>query len=619
MKRYLWIFAVLPFLWSCIAEDSSACPQPRGVSVRMSVCPDPMTAVPRAADEEALRDLNFYLLDADGNVVQHRYQSSPTLRFECLPGNYLLRIAANMGRDLGENPASEDFTVTHADEYDTLPMSYEGEVSIPSSDETVTLPTVEVQRVVAKITYNISVAPDAGDIRLHSVQPVNLPARVPVFDPGLRAAEYTAGEIVGSSSQTLTGTFYMLPNLQGEVPSIADQRDKGPANAPADATFLRIRALRGSKVLDYYIYPGGNNTSNFDIRANTHYRLDIMIRGDAEVDTRIRAYTVEVLCTPEAALSNGFLLERQPMRLTLRLGGAYEEAGVEAFVELKTGDVRYFGFEGQWGAVARTMEIRGPENDYDIRYWPPSFTREECRFMFRVHILDRYGEVASFGFPYCYAHLLRVYTKWFDGSNGKGTVASPDALRVVEDMTLSSWYSLIYCPDEGCTLVAEPDAGRLFEGWCRNADHTGVLSYEEQYRFSPDDDPAVIYAYFRQNHENPHPYPLGNAAFRRLLLGRDARMHSGRTRPPACDLHVLLRRSARHAGCCGREPRRGYQPLPVPGKRCSGTARVRRLAAHRRAGASRRPIHPLCRRQPRHGHRAAARSRGAGAAQRMEP
>ena len=289
----------------------------------------------------------------------------------------------------------------------------------------------------------------------------------------------------------------MLPNLQGEVPSIADQRDKGPANAPADATFLRIRALRGSKVLDYYIYPGGNNTSNFDIRANTHYRLDIMIRGDAEVDTRIRAYTVEVLCTPEAALSNGFLLERQPMRLTLRLGGAYEETGVEAFVELKTGDVRYFGFEGQWGAVARTMEIRGPENDYDIRYWPPSFTREECRFMFRVQILDRYGEVASFSFPYCYALLLRVYTKWFDGSNGKGTVASPDALRVVEDMTLASWYSLIYCPDEGCTLVATPDADRLFEGWCRNADHTGVLSYEEQYRFSPDDDPAVIYAYFR--------------------------------------------------------------------------------------------------------------------------
>lgn len=186
MKRYLWIFAVLPFLWSCIAEDRSACPQPRGVSVRMSVCPDPMTAVTHAADEEAIRDLNLYLLDADRNVVLHRYQSSPTLRFECLPGDYLLRIAANMGRDTGDSPAWENLAVTHADDYDTLPMAYEGEVSIPSSDETVTLPTVEVQRVVVKVTYNISVAPDAGDIRLHSVQPVNLPARMPVFDPGLR-------------------------------------------------------------------------------------------------------------------------------------------------------------------------------------------------------------------------------------------------------------------------------------------------------------------------------------------------------------------------------------------------------------------------------------------------
>ena len=115
----------------CIAEDRSACPHPRSVSVRLTVCPDPITAVTRTTDEEALRDLNLYLLDADGNVVLHRYQSSPTLRFECLPGNYLLRIAANMGRDLGENPASEDFTVTHADEYDMLPMSYEGEVRFP--------------------------------------------------------------------------------------------------------------------------------------------------------------------------------------------------------------------------------------------------------------------------------------------------------------------------------------------------------------------------------------------------------------------------------------------------------------------------------------------------------
>lgn len=50
----------------CIAEDRSACPHPRGVSVRLTVCPDPMTAVTRTTDEEALRDLNLYLYDDDG-------------------------------------------------------------------------------------------------------------------------------------------------------------------------------------------------------------------------------------------------------------------------------------------------------------------------------------------------------------------------------------------------------------------------------------------------------------------------------------------------------------------------------------------------------------------------
>ena len=245
MKRYLWIFAVLPFLWSCIAEDSSACPQPRGVSVRMSVCPDPMTAVTHAADEEAIRDLNLYLLDADRNVVLHRYQSSPTLRFECLPGDYLLRIAANMGRDTGDSPAWENLAVTHADDYDTLPMAYEGEVSIPSSDETVTLPTVEVQRVVAKVSYEIAV--ESADIELRSVQLLSVPRAVSVLDVAARPSDdpgdYTDCLETELSGQQISGNCYLLPNMQGTVSSITDQRDKNPDNAPANASYLLILSL----------------------------------------------------------------------------------------------------------------------------------------------------------------------------------------------------------------------------------------------------------------------------------------------------------------------------------------------------------------------------------------
>ena len=281
----------------CIAEDRSACPHPRGVSVRLTVCPDPMTAVTRTTDEEALRDLNLYLYDDDGEIVLHRYQSSSTLRFTSLPGNYLLRIAANMGRDLGENPASEDFTVTHADEYDTLPMSYEGDVTITSSSGGIlTLPVVEVQRVVTKVSYDIAVKP--ADIELRSVQLCSVPRAVSVFDVAARPSDapddYTDCPESGISGQHISGNCYLLPNMQGTVPSITDQRDKNPDNAPANASYLLIRAVRGAKVLAYYIYLGDNNTTDFNVRANVHYRLAISILGDSEVDTRVSSYTLNV-------------------------------------------------------------------------------------------------------------------------------------------------------------------------------------------------------------------------------------------------------------------------------------------------------------------------------------
>ena len=259
----------------CIAEDRSACPYPRDVSVRLTVCPDPMTAVTRTPDEEALRDLNFYLYDNNGNVVLHRYQSSSTLRFECLPGNYLLRIAANMGRDLGENPASEDFTVTHADEYDTLPMSYEGDVTITSSSGGIlTLPVVEVQRVVAKVSYEISVKP--ADIERRSVQLLSVPRSVSILDVAARPSDdpgdYTDGEETELSGQQISGACYLLPNMRGTFYDGRYDRNGSHGrlytNAPyylhwGDSTGVFHDVTCTSIVFDTSNYPPFVNTTDF--------------------------------------------------------------------------------------------------------------------------------------------------------------------------------------------------------------------------------------------------------------------------------------------------------------------------------------------------------------------
>lgn len=257
MKKYLLILAAILLLWGCIAEDRTECTNPRGVFVSLTVRPERMSSVTRSADETAIRDLNLYLYDDNGNVVLHRYQTSATLRFECLPGDYRMCIAANLGRDLGDNPLWEDFTVTHADKYDVLPMAYEGDITIiPSADGMLTLLAVEVQRCVSKISYNITVTPAVADIELRSVQLFSVPRSVSVFDmaaaPSDDPDDYTDCPEVELSGQQAAGDCYLLPNMQGMVAAITDQRQKNPENAPANASYLLIRAVRGSKILAYY-------------------------------------------------------------------------------------------------------------------------------------------------------------------------------------------------------------------------------------------------------------------------------------------------------------------------------------------------------------------------------
>ena len=173
-------------------------------------------------------------------------------------------------------------------------MAYEGDITIiPSADGMLTLPAVEVQRCVSKISYHITVTPAVADIELRSVQLFSVPRFVSVFDmaaaPSDDPDDYTDCPEVELSGQQAAGDCYLLPNMQGMVAAITDQRQKNPENAPANASYLLIRAVRGSKILAYYIYLGGNNTSDFNVRANAHYRLNISILGDSEVDTRIAA------------------------------------------------------------------------------------------------------------------------------------------------------------------------------------------------------------------------------------------------------------------------------------------------------------------------------------------
>ena len=156
--------------------------------------------------------------------------------------------------------------------------------------------TIEVRRCVAKVSYEIDVKDP--NIELRSVQLISRPRTVSLFDPEAAPssdpADYTDSSETTLSGTTASGACYLLPNLQGTVPSITDQRQKSPENAPEHASYLLIRAANGSRNLLYTVYLGGNNTSDFNVWANVHYTFRISILGDNEIDTRVYSYSIQV-------------------------------------------------------------------------------------------------------------------------------------------------------------------------------------------------------------------------------------------------------------------------------------------------------------------------------------
>ena len=164
--------------------DSAASERPVTAELRITT-EDMLRLATRATDEEAIRDINLYLFGRSNGQNLHFYSRSALVRFECLPGEYDLYVAANLGADLGERSAQQllDCTIGRQEEYATLPMSAVMTVAIAPDKEnnTVTLPPLSVRRTVAKIAYNIRVADKVPDLELYSVQLFSIPVRTGLF------------------------------------------------------------------------------------------------------------------------------------------------------------------------------------------------------------------------------------------------------------------------------------------------------------------------------------------------------------------------------------------------------------------------------------------------------
>lgn len=284
-------------LASCTEGDLPASPTPPAtedtpVQVELKLKSEQMDT--RAIDEDAINDINIYFFG--NNINYHFYypEYAPSFVFEILPGTYTLCVVTNVHKDMGGMTESELIRYKYSVDgmVDDIPMTASMNVSILGA---MTLPTLEVTRAAAKIAYTISVdAAVSENIKLRSVQFCNVPRSTVLFGANPSSTdkgEYYDADVVNiDNDKTYSEVFYMLENCQGEVESITDPRDKSPENAPVCATYMRIVAEGADKVLEYTVYLGENSTSNFDVRRNTKHTMNLVIKGENEIDNRVRVY-----------------------------------------------------------------------------------------------------------------------------------------------------------------------------------------------------------------------------------------------------------------------------------------------------------------------------------------
>ncbi len=307
------------------------------VKVEMNFSPESLEVTSRAISAYTIDDINIYMY---GTKDYHIYTEDTALNFEIMPGKYKIYVVSNIGRDLGEMSESSvkyiESTKLTMESRNNIPMSTELEVTIPSNAPTYSIPDIKLLRSAAKISLNVSVDSSiASSITLRSVTLCNLPTSCSPFDttstPSANINDYVDSEpIDADGSFGHSEIFYMFENRQGTVSSITDQRDKSPENAPDNATYVMIEAVGNKKILQYVVYLGENNTSDFNVRRNTQHTMNIVIMGEDDVDNRTTVYDGIYYGTANCIINTGtsVTFDITPYRTSKEL--SYRYTGVKA-------------------------------------------------------------------------------------------------------------------------------------------------------------------------------------------------------------------------------------------------------------------------------------------------
>lgn len=286
--------------------------------IAMTEAPDTKTTF--SWDDSHINDLQIIVTEEDGKLAGSIYtQSISDIDFRGVIGTtYEIRAVANVGHEI-EGASLSDFLekrleVSHDDiESHGMPMACSEPVrfTVTKKYDTVTLP---LKRMLARIDFNIdrSRLTHADNENGFVVRSVKVFNAINSYNPFAESNRQTKGSTLDYSfdfastgdlsdlNSELGISVYAFENMQGDL--LVHNQDpwgKVPENIPGSecCTYLEVEASYSAQGLSsenvtYRMYLGDNNTSNFDVRRNTIYRITL-IPTEEEMDGHRASWKID--------------------------------------------------------------------------------------------------------------------------------------------------------------------------------------------------------------------------------------------------------------------------------------------------------------------------------------
>lgn len=498
MKNILYIICAAIFV-GCVEDNNMVpiefLPQPDETmtTVTFNFSPSPQQTS-RATDENAVSKIQL-LLVGDGGQRYYFVPGEKTFLVESIKrGRYDVYAVANFPdivKDYSANTLA-GLTAGYKDGDERIVMSFRGtaDFSVGASSKY----AVNLARTVAKLRFKVTAA---DNVTISKMTLCNVPSGAIMFPNQYSTAVSTDMKVMpmpGGNSFSV----YAPENLAGTVASITDQKDRTTANAPTNATYLLIEgevvvetpAQYGTSVtydrkkFESRVYLGSNTSTDFNVRRNWDYRIEINIASDLTSDYRITPYTVGYRIVENRTPDRQFIWNGFGVMPSVTIHPYFSGSGQVSFKCVVEGHSREMQVIGSTlniktdtatGAITAsgTLDANKKEEKIELKYDAWNFTPENSRIKYTLTFTDTAGETTEYSKELRFANrsIINVEPQY-----GLSYFEKTATITAVSDAYIDEQFrvyegsgsihqNFINHAEKNLVLTANPLPGYIFKGW----------------------------------------------------------------------------------------------------------------------------------------------------------